>query len=355
MKVELILVILLISILAFGSCSIKPIKSKSEDVKIGLFYYVWYNGTLGQGHWNGTPSDDPTSKKWAVVDEPLLGFYNSSDPKTIKQHMEWFKLLGVDFLIISWWGMNSFEDAVTKILFQQAEVYYPDLKLVIMVEGFNERADNYDFGYIRNYIKTTYYDVYPNMSLRINNLPLLCWYNAENMTGTVDKPRPDRVAQIHNDSLFEDRIIGHNNYVDWCAWTPSTVNSSRIPVLRDGFTVVEPRFDYSHINSTFESYDPNYSEGLYEEQWSQVANWTKTQDVRYAAIYSWNEYHERSQIEPHNTTDSNLVLKPFVETYHNMLTIPEFPSFLILPLFFITTLLGVIFCRKKLARARAYI
>ena len=317
-------------------------------MEIGLFYYVWYNGTFGQGHWNGTPIDDPTSKKWTVIDEPLLGFYNSSDYKVIKQHMEWFKLLGIDFLIVSWWGKDSFEDAMTKILFQQTAVDNPDLKIVIMVEGFNETADSYDFGYIRNYIKSTYYDVYPNVAVKINDLPVLCWYNADNMTGTLEKPRSERVEQIHNDSLFENRILGHNTqYVDWYAWTPCTDDSSRLPVLsRDGFTVIEPRYDHSHINSSHTPYDPDYDEGLYGEQWDQVESWYATRDVRYVAVYSWNEYHERSQIEPHESIEDDYVLKPFVETYRYI--IPEFKLFLILAPFFAATLLAVILYRKRI-------
>jgi hypothetical protein len=361
MKIGLVLIALLTSSLVCASFSIEPCLSQQNNVKFGLFYYSWYNGvsrnsnneTVWQGHWNGTPSGQPDSTVWTVIDQPLLGFYNSSDPNIIKQHLNWFKLLGIDFLIVSWWGMPPYDygqeahvDNAVKELYSIDNSTSSDIKIVLMVEGFNETADNYDFGYIRNYIKTNYTDVYPNLCLRIGTLPLLCWYNAANMTGTVDKPRPDRIAQIHdNSSSFADRILGHNSYVDWYAWTPSTVNDSTIPVLKNGFTVIEPRYDYSHINNSYLAYDPTYSEDLYGSQWNQVKSWIHTQSVEYVAIYSWNEYHERSMIEPHNTTDDNIIMKPFTETYQY--TIPEFPSFLILPLFFMTTLLAVIFYRKR--------
>jgi hypothetical protein len=353
MKTGLILTVLLLNSLAFGFVSTKPCLSQTEDVKIGLFYYSWYNGTSVHGHWNGTPEGKPDSTQWTVIDEPVLGFYNSSDPKIIKQHLDWFRLLGIDFLIVSWWGMDPYDygqgapvDYAVKTLFNVANSSSSNIKIVLMVEGFNE-SGSYDFGYIRNYIKTNYTDVYSNLSLRINNLPLLCWYNAAEMTGTVENPKPDNVAQIHNDSLFEDRIIGHNTYVDWYAWTPSTVNNSSIPVLKDGFIVIEPRYDYSRIDSSYAAYDPTYSEGLYGSQWNQVESWIHIQSVEYVAIYSWNEYHERSQIEPHST-DENIILKPFTETYHYI--IPEFPSYLILPLFFIATLLAVTLYRKRRAK-----
>ena len=48
---------------------------------------------------------------------PSLGAYDSHDEKLIDQHMLWVQEAGIDGLIVSWWGKDSFEDqALEKLL-----------------------------------------------------------------------------------------------------------------------------------------------------------------------------------------------------------------------------------------------
>ena len=75
--------------------------------KIGIYYYVWYSSGLGNLHWNDTQSS-------VVIDTPVLGFYDINNLTVINQHMKWMEDLGIDFIIISWWGNNSYEDNATK-------------------------------------------------------------------------------------------------------------------------------------------------------------------------------------------------------------------------------------------------
>jgi len=83
-------------------------------LKIGIFYYVWYNPAW-EFSWD-------TSK---IIDQPVLGFYNSSDPVIIRQHLLSMKGLGIDFVVISWWGFydeyGKFIDDAAKQVFRIAE------------------------------------------------------------------------------------------------------------------------------------------------------------------------------------------------------------------------------------------
>jgi hypothetical protein len=318
----------------------------NKRVKVGLFYYVWYTGELGKDHWNG-------SSVWTVVDTPLLGFYNSSDPKVIKQHLEWFKELGIDFLIVSWWGPNSFEDDATKAIFSMVKQYDYPVQIVIMVEAYNW-SGAYDFNAICDYINDTYVAQYGSIYMKVNDLPLVCFFNDNiNMTRT----EADRTA-IHSVTGFSARIVGQSDYVDWYAWRPCNGDSEGYPNIfpklsKDGFTCIEPRYDDSHIggNNTF---DENYTDGLYDEQWRTVQEYRDQGNLSIVAIYSWNEYHERSQIEPHISPNGMYVLSPFSKTYHygqnihnNIQAIPEFPSLLVPTLLMIATLLAVIVLKRK--------
>jgi hypothetical protein len=316
-----------------------------KHVKVGLFYYVWYTGELGKGHWNG-------SSGWTVMDTPLLGFYNSSDPKVIKQHLEWFKELGIDFLIISWWGPHSFEDDATKAIFSMVKQYDYPIQIAIMVEAYNW-SGMYDFNAIYDYINDTYVAPYESIYMKLNGMPLVCFWNDNiNMTAT----QASRDA-IHNAIGFSARIVGQTpSYVDWYAWRPCSTSQDSIgypnifPELSmDGFTCIEPRYDDSHIGGTH-TFDGNYSDGMYDQQWRTVQEYENQGNLSIVAIYSWNEYHERSQIEPNIGPDGEYVLLPFYKTYHYIQviqTVPEFPSLLILPPSMITPLLVVTVHRRK--------
>lgn len=302
-----LLAVVLISVSAFGLFSVKPSSCSASKAKVGLFYYVWYEGGLGNGHWN-------SSLGWTVVDTPLLGFYNSSDPSLIRQHLKWFDELGVDFLIVSWWGSSilqgyEFADTTTRLVFDLINETNSPIKITLMVEDFNQ-SGTYDFTAIYDYIYDNYATRYGNEFFDLNGKPLVCWWNSD-MTSTSESRQ-----RIGNDSRFAARIIGHHDYVDWYAWRPCSVDDEDYPITlpklsKDGFTCIEPRYDDSHIGRS-STFDDDYSEGVYDRQWT----WALKQgnNLSIIAIYSWNEYHERSQIEPH-TTNNTLALLPFTKTY----------------------------------------
>ena len=302
-----LLAVVLISVFAFGLFSVRPSSCSASKAKVGLFYYVWYEGGLGNGHWN-------SSQGWTVVDTPLLGFYNSSDPSLIRQHLKWFEELGVDFLIISWWGSNTlqgyeFADTTTRLVFDLINETNSPIKITLMVEDFNQ-SGTYDFTAIYDYIYDSYATRYVNEFFDLNGKPLVCWWNSD-MTNTSESRQ-----RIGNDSRFAARIIGHHDYVDWYAWRPCSVDEEDYPITlpklsKDGFTCIEPRYDDSHIGRS-STFDDDYSEGVYDRQWT----WALKQgsNLSIIAIYSWNEYHERSQIEPH-IANGTLVLLPFTKTY----------------------------------------
>ena len=85
------------------------------------FYYPWYGVPDGPGgagravHWGRI--DAANKDIQASTNYPALGAYDSHDPKLIEKHCLWAKRAGIDALIVSWWGHNSFSDrAMDKIL-----------------------------------------------------------------------------------------------------------------------------------------------------------------------------------------------------------------------------------------------
>jgi hypothetical protein len=123
------------------------------------------------------------------------------------------------------------------------------------------------------------------------------------MTGNDTSPQPENIRLIRGDSRFEAKIIGHNSYADWYGWVPSPADDSIIPSIWNRSFCIEPRYDNSFIlnrsetNDTFVR-DQDHSAGLYEQQWNKAIEYSRNGQIDFILIYSWNEYHERSQIEP---------------------------------------------------------
>ena len=319
MNRKLVFVIVFLIVTCTGSIFlIKPNSGLTldDDIKIGLYYYVWYEEGNNTRHWNDEPCD-------TAVDRPVLGYYSSQDRTVIKQHLDWMKDIGIDFLIISWWGKNSYEDNSTKVVFETVNSYASDwMELAILVEGFNEieGPHGYDFAAIYDYLLHTYMEPYSDIYLRINNKPLACWYNFPNMTNPEDNQEA-----IRNDSRFEARIVGHSNYVDWWAWPIAGYDEAPEPLCTDEYVGILPRYDDTYLNrSTITKYDVNLTEGLYDKQWNKTISLAREGEVNFLAIYSWNEYHERSQIEPHISMDYTYILSLFCQTKYYVQIIPEF-------------------------------
>ncbi len=319
-----------------------------HGVRVGVYYYPWYKEAHylqhGVYHWNA--SDEYPN--WNISDTPLLGYYSCQNESVIKQQLDWMAELGIDFIIFSWWGNDmsgsSYEDESCQFIFSQIKQHNYNITATLMVESFNETYGTYDYQYIYDYVYDTYVVPYNEVYMKLDK-PLLCFFNGENLTrnGTVEQDDQNR---------FSVRIIGHESYVDWVAWpVAGYAETPSLNLSKDGFVGILPRYDDTYIRTANQTrYDPEYTNGLYDKQWNEVNNLSAQNDVNYVAIYSWNEYHERSQIEPHMTLNGEIVLSPFYKTYHYVqIVIPEFPSIATLSILMSTVLITLVICRPKRA------
>jgi hypothetical protein len=104
----------------------KPLYGKSTGEssvshKVMAFYYPWYGTADGPGgagrmvHWGRINTANKDIQ--ASTNYPIIGAYDSHDPKLIDQHCRWAKGAGIDTLIVSWWGHHSYCDrAMDRIL-----------------------------------------------------------------------------------------------------------------------------------------------------------------------------------------------------------------------------------------------
>jgi hypothetical protein len=238
-----------------------------------------------------------------MLDEPNLTRYNSNDSDVIKQHFRWLEDLKVDFIIISWWGANSFTDNSTKMVFETAVENQTKIKMCIMIEPFSG-TNSIDFNGTYNYINEKYVQPFNSVYYKLENMPLLLFFNEDNFTNATT---------FYKDSRFTVKINGQKPDVDWVyhdkipgQWQGDMPHNRVFPVC--------PSFDDSHVRYPNHTIDIDYSENSYINNWKKALDYAKNDQVDIITICSWNELEERTAIEPHN--NPNATNSPFDDPFY---------------------------------------
>lgn len=251
------------------------------------YIYPWYGVDSPDRHWNDSPAT-------LVVDEPLLGYYNSSDPRVLEVQLRQLEAAGFDGIIVSWWGQGSPSDRALRVLVELLETRVAGLRFAVMVEP----SEGEDPGAYReewwrtvlNYLEENYIKPHRDKYLHLHGKPLILAYSP---IGRSFDPR----------QAFSEYTIRLVDGGDWYLWPSNDTNlTGALTIARDGYVALAPRIDTSHMveagadkeNITL---DPDLSGMWYANQWLWVLG--RRGNISVVAIYSWNEYHERSQIEPH--------------------------------------------------------
>ncbi|MEM2514610.1 MAG: mannosyltransferase family protein [Candidatus Bathyarchaeia archaeon] len=240
---------------------------------MGIFYYAWYGE---KRHWNDCENN-------AVIDQPYTryyqGYYSSLNETIVYNQLKLIEMAGIDFLLVSWFYPGSYEDQATKLLFEVARKNSLNIKIALMVEP----VDDYDVNTtklerIKIYILENYVKKYKQYYFYWEGKPLLAFFVP------LNPPR--------NNSEYSFRVIGEQPYADWPYWS--------VPpkITEDGVTSVLPRYDDSRLPRERKIIiDESYREGLYDAQWKFVLS--NKDKLKLILIATWNEYHERTMIEPH--------------------------------------------------------
>ena len=92
------------------------------------FYYPWYSYNSQKTlHWEGVNTQQKHIQ--SSHEYPLLGPYNSPSQRVINQHFQWAQKAGIQGFIVSWWGINSFEDKVIPKLIIASKKYHMSISL----------------------------------------------------------------------------------------------------------------------------------------------------------------------------------------------------------------------------------
>lgn len=117
--------------------------------------------------------------------------------------------LGIDFVIISWWGFyndyGKFIDNATKQVFETAQSINSTLKFAIMVEPFSINNSTYNYSEIYNHIYENFVEPYSSFFYN-DSKPVICFFNNQNLTDNGTIPLDER---------FNTITVGQQNYTQW--------------------------------------------------------------------------------------------------------------------------------------------
>jgi len=284
-KKRTVLILAMLSTIIVASVTITyySLTRRPLVAKVGIFYYSWYD-LSSEVSWD--------TKK--IIDQPILGRYNSSDPAVVRQHLAWIEDLGVDFVVLSWWGFyddyGQFTDNSIKQLLNIAKESNSSLKFVVMVEPFNKGNVPYDYPEIYNHVYNDF--VLPYSSLYyLDDEPLICFFNDPTLTESGTVPQDNR---------FKIILVGQENYVQWI-YTDLNYYSKPIRNPYTNQISVTPRYDDSHVEGRQPCIvDDTLENGIYGKEWENAISLLKEGKIDVITITSWNEYPERTAIEPHH-------------------------------------------------------
>jgi glycoprotein endo-alpha-1,2-mannosidase len=104
------------------------------------FYYGWYGAPEVSGKWLHWEGVDAQRKHIATSTHyPVLGAYDSNDPKVIEQHCQWARAAGLDGFIYSWWGIGGYEEKPLPRLLDTAQRHR--LKVCLYYEQVPQPGD----------------------------------------------------------------------------------------------------------------------------------------------------------------------------------------------------------------------
>ena len=296
------------------------------------FYYPWYATPWGPsgfwGHWENVTYNDIGNTPFY----PLFGVYDSNDSRVIDAQMELMKEIGIDGVVVSWWGPGGFEDKVFPLILDSA--FNHGLKATIYYESYRPWDDEGMTNATRIAGELAYvvnnYAGHPGF-LKIDDKPVIFIYAVTGHHRTADfwsDVRRNLESIVGRVYLIGDvRGLDYTSVMDgfhnYIVFTPEEMNriyrdyyeryqrtgtinldfDTAISIIGSGgnitverkinFYTVTPGYNDTEIRSPGNILPRNNGD-TYRDFWENALN----NKARWILVSTWNEYHEGTTIEP---------------------------------------------------------
>jgi glycoprotein endo-alpha-1,2-mannosidase len=254
---------------------------------VAIFFYPWFGTPRRDGSWqhwqqNGYTPPTGIASGWF----PVRGTYSSSDPAVLRAQMREIAAVGVQTVIVSWWGPGSVEAG--RLPQVAAAARAAGLGVALHIEPFGGRTPATLVTELRSLGVPGITDVYiydsatsPDAEWRAFNAELR-GIRAFAHTGLPGKAKEGGFAGLYT---YDVRIFDGSSFPRMCA------SARRLGLLCA--PSVGPGFDARR--ATGETRARSRAAGAtYDRMWKGAVR--ATADI--VTITSYNEWHEGTQIEP---------------------------------------------------------
>lgn len=313
-----------------------PTRRVGEDRLVGTHYYGWWGSGF---HWNS-----------GYDGEPVLGEYNSRDPEVLRQHLQWLRDAGINWISLSWWGRDSwsnetFEDHLLRadgIEDFRISILYESQKMLQQADGsyvtdFDIPGNRDQFVSDVDYLSNHYF--HRDEYLRIDGKPVVYLYASSGFIGDFDRARREAEAQIGHelylvgDFPFQkwppgkarnlhqfDAIANYSafyqpweninelvpeqprrKYTEWLLRTRADDDLDFIPTVSPGFDKT------SHEDPESKELPILHESPADFAAWCRQTRGLMDPALNAVLVTSFNETHEGTQIEPGVETGTSLL------------------------------------------------
>jgi hypothetical protein len=119
---------------------------------------------------------------------------------------------------------------------------------------------------------------------------VICFFNNQNLTDNGSIPVDER---------FNTILVGQQNYTQWIYMD---LNPYDYRDLGQNQISVTPRYDESNLSDRpgHVVVDSDLTQGVYDREWKNAIQLFRNGSVNTILISTWNEFPERTAIEPHH-------------------------------------------------------
>jgi glycoprotein endo-alpha-1,2-mannosidase len=254
--------------------------------EVAIFYYPWYGTEAHDGSWQHWQQHGNTPPSQIASDWfPARGPYSSADPHVVRSQMRDIASIGVQTVIVSWWGEGSTEAARLPLVAKAAHA--AGLRVAVHVEPFPGRTPASLAPSLRALAAKGITDAYiydstssPDDEWKALNgqLPGLRLFANTNLPG---KAKAGGFAGLYT---YDVRIYDGSSFPRICA-SARTLRLLCAPSVGPGFDAVRATGD-TRVKS-------RKNGAAYDSMWRGAIK--AAADV--VTITSYNEWHEGTQIE----------------------------------------------------------
>lgn len=297
---------------------------KTNPMKVYMHYMPWFHTKEFSGYWgshwrmnNKNPEIILENGQREIASHyyPLIGPYDSADPDLVDYHLLLMKYVGIDGVLIDWYGSHNVLDYGTNLANSNALVdglVRTGLEFSLVYEEFTaeEVARRTNFSAIEaakedmKYLENTYYST--GQFIRIDGKPLLLTFGPRYFTSKNHWTQI--LGTLNNEPIFlplwnHRHRVGDENSDGEFSWVDFTDNLTNL-------TSFYQDTDNEYImGSAYPGYHDFYVQGNAGESYgfkdhndgqTMAETLQKARDFNldYLQLVTWNDFGEGTMIEP---------------------------------------------------------